>query len=139
MPHQNFELQLNQAVDALISSGGLRCENGTMQQLLGAFVALTAGLVRLVSTCRREVLNHVIVLGEHYLKRLIAESVRDYQDDRKYLGLEKSTPAGGWMRTNLAGSAKSFPCRSSAACTAVTISRPELFVQVLSNETAEHP
>jgi putative transposase len=45
-------------------------------------------------SCRRELLDHVIVLNERHLKRLMAEYIRYYHDDRAHLGLEKQTPAG---------------------------------------------
>jgi putative transposase len=43
---------------------------------------------------RRDLLDHVIVLNEQHLKRLMAEYVRYYHEDRTHLGLEKQTPAG---------------------------------------------
>ncbi len=49
---------------------------------------------RFVCNCRRDLLDHVIVLNERHLKRLMNEYVRYYHDDRTHLGLEKQTPAG---------------------------------------------
>jgi hypothetical protein len=49
---------------------------------------------RWVGSCRRDLLDHVIVLNERHLKRLVAEYVRYYHDDRTHLGLTKDTPAG---------------------------------------------
>jgi transposase InsO family protein len=49
---------------------------------------------RFVGSCRRDMLDHVIVLNECHLKRLMAEYIRYYHDDRTHLGLEKQTPAG---------------------------------------------
>ena len=49
---------------------------------------------RCVGNCRRDLLDHVIVLNERHLKRLMTEYVRYYHDDRTHLGLEKQTPAG---------------------------------------------
>jgi len=49
---------------------------------------------RFVGNCRRDLLDHVIVLNERHLKRLMNEYVRYYHDDRTHLGLEKQTPAG---------------------------------------------
>jgi hypothetical protein len=49
---------------------------------------------RWVGNCRRDLLNHVIVLNEQHLKRLMSEYVRYYHDDRTHLALEKGTPAG---------------------------------------------
>jgi len=58
---------------------------------------------RFVGNCRRDALDHVIVLNERHLKRLMAEYLRYYHDDRTHLGLEKSTPAGRKMWTNPTG------------------------------------
>jgi putative transposase len=49
---------------------------------------------RWVGTCRRDLLDHIIVLNERHLKRLIAEYVRYYHEDRTHLGLAKDAPAG---------------------------------------------
>jgi hypothetical protein len=39
-------------------------------------------------------LDHVIVLDERHLKRLMNEYIRYCHDDRTHLGLEKQTPSG---------------------------------------------
>jgi putative transposase len=49
---------------------------------------------RFVGNCRRDLFDHVIVLNEPHLMRLMKEYVRYYHDDRTHLGLEKETPAG---------------------------------------------
>jgi transposase InsO family protein len=49
---------------------------------------------RWVGNCRRDLLNHVIVLNERHLKRLMNEYARYYHDDRTHLALAKGTPAG---------------------------------------------
>lgn len=49
---------------------------------------------RWVGNCRRDLLDHVILLNERHLRRLIREYVRYYHEDRTHLGLEKQTPAG---------------------------------------------
>jgi hypothetical protein len=49
---------------------------------------------RWVGSCRRDLLDHVIVLNERHLKRLMSEYVSYYHEDRTHLGLEKDTPAG---------------------------------------------
>jgi putative transposase len=48
---------------------------------------------RFVESCRRDLFDHVIVLNERHLKRLMTEYVRYYHDDRTHLGLAKETPA----------------------------------------------
>jgi transposase InsO family protein len=49
---------------------------------------------RWVGNCRRDLLDHVIVLNERHLKRLMTEYVRYYHEDRTHLALEKRTPNG---------------------------------------------
>jgi transposase InsO family protein len=55
---------------------------------------------RWVGNCRRDLLDHVIVLNEHHLKRLMAEYVHYYHEDRTHLALEKQTPVGRVAREN---------------------------------------
>jgi transposase InsO family protein len=47
-----------------------------------------------VGNCRRDLLDHVIVLNERHLKRLMFEYVRYYHEDRTHLSLAKETPTG---------------------------------------------
>lgn len=61
---------------------------------------------RFVGNCRRDLLDHVIVLNRRHLKRLMNEHVRYYHDDRTHLGLAKETPAGRLREPN-----PSAPCR----------------------------
>jgi putative transposase len=49
---------------------------------------------RWVESCRRDLLDHVIVLNERHLKRLLSEYVSYYHEDRTHLGLSKETPGG---------------------------------------------
>ena len=48
---------------------------------------------RFVGTARRELLDHVIVLNEKHLQRLLAEFAGYYLDDRTHLTLAKDAPA----------------------------------------------
>src|SRR5260370_24119607 len=47
---------------------------------------------RWVESCRHDLLDHVIAFNEAHLKRLLAEYVRYYHEDRTHLGLQKRTP-----------------------------------------------
>ena len=49
---------------------------------------------RFVGCCRRDLLDHVIMLNGRHLKRLMREYVRYFHEDRTHLGLHKQTPAG---------------------------------------------
>ncbi len=49
---------------------------------------------RWVGNCRRDLLDHVIVVKERHLKRLLNEYVSYYHEDRTHLALDKQTPTG---------------------------------------------
>jgi putative transposase len=68
---------------------------------------------RFVGSCRRELLEHVIVLNEHHLKRLMNDYVRYYHEDRTHLGLAKETPGNR-------------PAEKSAGPTSGVVSLPRL-------------
>jgi transposase InsO family protein len=55
---------------------------------------------RWVGNCRRDLLDHVIVLNERHLKRLMNEYIRYYHEDRTHLALAKGTPAGREAEAN---------------------------------------
>jgi putative transposase len=47
---------------------------------------------RLIGSIRRECLNHVIVLNERHLRRILSSYFEYYHNDRTHLGLGKDTP-----------------------------------------------
>lgn len=47
-----------------------------------------------VGSCRRDLLDHVIALNDRHLKRLLADYVRYYHEDRTHMSLQKQTPGG---------------------------------------------
>lgn len=49
---------------------------------------------RWVASCRRDLLDHVIVLNEAHLRRLGRDYLHYYPKDRTHNGLDKETPAG---------------------------------------------
>jgi len=49
---------------------------------------------RWVGSVRRDLLDHVIILSERHLRRLLRDYVRYYHEDRTHLGLRKDTPSG---------------------------------------------
>jgi putative transposase len=61
---------------------------------------------RWVGNCRRDLLDHVIVLNQRHLKRLMKEYVSYYHEDRTHLALAKGTPAGRQAVKNLVGGRK---------------------------------
>jgi putative transposase len=48
---------------------------------------------RWIGSCRRELLDHVIVLNESHLRRLVREYLGYYHEDRIHDSLDKDTPA----------------------------------------------
>ena len=52
-----------------------------------------------VESCRRDLLDHIIALRERHLKRLPADYVGYYHEDRTHLGLAKGTPNRGIRAT----------------------------------------
>ncbi len=49
---------------------------------------------RWIESCRKDLLDHVVVLHERHLKRRLSDYVRYYHEDRTHLGLNKETPLG---------------------------------------------
>ncbi len=47
---------------------------------------------RWIGSCRRELLEHVVVLGERHLVRLLCSYLNYYHEDRCHLGLDKDAP-----------------------------------------------
>ncbi len=47
---------------------------------------------RWIGSCRREMLDHVVVLDERHLLRLMKSYVAYHHEDRTHLGLGKDTP-----------------------------------------------
>jgi transposase InsO family protein len=66
---------------------------------------------RWVGNCRRDLLDHVIVLNERHLKRLMNEYIHYYEEDRTHLALAKGAPAGreAAKSGDAAGSVVSMP------------------------------
>jgi hypothetical protein len=66
---------------------------------------------RWVESCRRDLLDHVIILNERHLKRLMSSYLRYYHEDRTHLGLAKDTPGGRATEIRSAGVSKiqSYP------------------------------
>ena len=47
---------------------------------------------RWIGSCRREILDHIVILGERHLLRLLRSYVEYYHADRSHLGLAKDAP-----------------------------------------------
>jgi transposase InsO family protein len=58
---------------------------------------------RWIGSVRRELLDHVVVLNDRHLLRLLRDYVAYHHDDRTHLGLAKTTPAGRPRQTRPVG------------------------------------
>ncbi len=67
---------------------------------------------RFVGTVRRQLLDHVIVLNEHHLRRLLESFIAHYNQDRTHLALSKNSPLG-----------RPVACRPGPASTVVNLPR----------------
>jgi hypothetical protein len=61
---------------------------------------------RWIGSVRRELLDHVVIFNARHLRRLLADYVAYYHDDRTHLGLDKSTPASRSVAPCPAGDAE---------------------------------
>jgi putative transposase len=66
---------------------------------------------RWVGSCQRDLLDHVIILNERHLKRLMSSYLLYYHEDRTHLGLAKDTPTGRptEIRSERENKIQSFP------------------------------
>jgi transposase InsO family protein len=66
---------------------------------------------RWIGSCRRDLLDHVLIFNEAHLRRLVKDYVAYYHTDRTHDGLEKDTPATRPVASKPAESAQlvSFP------------------------------
>ena len=94
--------------------GQFRGEVAAMLECLGSELIRTAyrspwqnGVAeRWVGSCRRELLDHVIVLSESHLRRLVREYVQYYHEDRIHDALQKETPTGRVVEPRPTGTAQ---------------------------------
>src|SRR5258705_13767845 len=64
---------------------------------------------RLIGSIRREGLDHVIVLGERHLRRMLTSYVTYYHEARTHLSLEKDAPTPRQAQATTAGDVVAFP------------------------------
>ena len=94
--------------------GKFNGEVATMLEYLGSELIRTAyrspwqnGVAeRWVGSSRRELLDHVIVLSESHLRRLLRDYLEYYHDDRIHDALKKETPTPRVVEPRPRGSAK---------------------------------
>jgi transposase InsO family protein len=64
---------------------------------------------RFVGTLRREVLDHVIVLGEGHLLRLVRAHAAYYNEDRPHMALDHDAPVSRTVEPPSSGRVLAFP------------------------------
>jgi putative transposase len=64
---------------------------------------------RLIGSIRRECLDHVIVLGERHLRRILAAYLAYYHESRTHLSLEKDAPTPRRVQALTEGDVLAFP------------------------------
>src|ERR1043166_5863964 len=69
---------------------------------------------RWIGSCRRELLDQVMVLNEHHLRRLIRDYIRYYHEDRIHDSLSKDTPERRPLEPRGGLDLKLWPCLASA-------------------------
>ncbi len=91
---------------------------------------------RLIGSIRRECLDHVIVLGEKHLRRILGEYFRYYHRSRTHLSLEKDCPEPSAVQPPGMGEVVELPERLTdhwRACALVGPSSPS-FCSNFSNQ-----
>jgi len=64
---------------------------------------------RVIGSIRRECLDHVIVLGEKHLLRIVRDYVAYYNEARTHLSLGKDSPTPRPIESRSAGKIVAFP------------------------------
>ena len=94
---------------------------------------------RWVGSCRRDLLDHVIVLNERHLKRLMTEYVRYTMRIGRTSDSRRIRRQVGQQRYVLRWEGRFTPSLDSADCTTVTPLRPRLRQLRLSQQTLFFP
>ncbi len=64
---------------------------------------------RIIGSIRRDCLDHIIILNDRHLRRILKEYFAYYHESRTHLGLEKDTPVSRPMQKRDAGPVASEP------------------------------
>ena len=83
------DAKFNADVVATVEDYGMRPMRTALPSPWQNFIA-----ERWVGSVRPDLLDHVIVVNQRHLRRLMKNYIRYYQEDRTHLGLGKDTPGG---------------------------------------------
>jgi len=89
---------------------------------------------RWVGNCRRDLLDHVTVLNERHLKRLMREYARYYHEDRTHISLAKETPVGREAATSTDAGCRVVSMPRLGACIIGTVWLHEAHLRLTSRE-----
>jgi len=64
---------------------------------------------RLIGSIRRECLDHVIILSEEHLRRILKEYFRYYHNSRPHQGLDQNSPIPRTVKSGKKGPVISIP------------------------------
>ena len=104
---------------------------------------------RLIGSIRRECLDHVIILNERHLRRVLSSYFQYHHGTRTHLSLGKDCPRPRPIQPPLAGNIIAFPevgglhhryerrARLRGACMLVLAPRPTAITLVLSKDSAQ--
>jgi hypothetical protein len=120
--------QFNDEVIETVKSFGIRPKRTSFRSPWQNGVA-----ERWVGSCRRDLLDHVIVVNERHLKRLMNEYVHYYHEDRTHLALAKGTPAGRETGMRPVDGCKPVSIQDSVVCIIATTWSPELSLRPILN------
>ncbi len=88
-----------------------RIENLGIEQVVSALRSPWQNpyVERLIGSIRRECLDHVIVLGERHLKRVLSDYFDYYNNSRTHLSLERNAPNPREIEPPERGPVRSIP------------------------------
>ena len=92
---------------------------------------------RWVGSVRRELLDHVIVVNERHMRRLLRDYIRYYHEDRTHLGLGKDTPCGRAATSTVAAATRWTAPPLRGRCLSLSPRRITLTAQ-LAEEFRQH-
>lgn len=81
---------------------------------------LNGAAERWIGSCRRELLEHVVVFGERHLVRLVRSYISYYHEHRRHLHLDKDTPTARLVTRGHHPRPRSWRFRKSVGFTTAT-------------------
>ena len=64
----------------------------------------------MIGSIRKDCVNHLVVMNEDHLKRMLSEYFKYYHKDRTHLGLDKDSPLGRPVQVKFLNSIEFLIC-----------------------------